>query len=107
MSQASQAQRIERIQEMEAAFDAASQAVQEFDAALAKFKRSQARVGKLGAYYGSADWFADRDAYEAGQLPADLKCGVLGEDVPYDVLISYHDLAIRMLECATRALKEG
>ena len=101
------AARIARIQDMEDAFNEASVALLGLAQDLDDFEAAQPAIAKLAAYYGSEEWFADREADEAGQLPADLTRGVLGEDLPYDVLVDYHDLAIRMLEIATRALKEA
>ena len=98
--------RIARIGEMEATFDAAADALNTFEAQLTAFEEAQPILCTLAAYYGSVEWFEDRDADEAGELPADLKRGVLGEDLPYNLLLDYHDVAVRMLELATRALKD-
>ena len=101
-----QAAHVERIKEMEEALDRATEAVRQLARDLDCFETSQPAISKLAAYYGSEEWFEDRDADEDGELPTDLKRGVLGEDVPYDLLVEYRDLAIRMLETATRMLKE-
>lgn len=100
------AERIARITEMEEAFDKAAVAILGFGQDLDDFEEAQDAIEKLAHYYGSEEWFADRDADEAGELPADLSRGVLGEDLPYDLLVDYRDLAIRMLKVATRALEE-
>lgn len=100
------AERIARIQEMEEAFDRAAVALLGLAQDLDDFEAAQPAISKLAAYYGSEEWFEDREADEAGDLPEGLKCGVLGEDLPYDLLIDYRDQAIRMLELATRMLKE-
>ena len=42
---------------------------------------------------------------DAGKLPADLKRGVLTEDLIYDVLVGNRENAIRMLELGTEILK--
>ena len=98
--------RIARITEMEEIFDQATAALNTFEAQLTVFEEAQPTISTLAAYYGSVDWFDDRDADGAGELPADLKRGVLGEDLPYDLLLDYHDIAVRMLELATRAIKD-
>ena len=98
--------RIARIKEMEQALDDASVALQGFEQDLDDFEAAQPAIEALADYYGSEEWFEDREADEAGELPTDLERGVLGEDLAYDVLVSYHDMAIRMLEVATRALKD-
>lgn len=101
-----QEERIARIVAMEQDFDVAAAAIAKFEQALDDFEAAQPAIAALSSYYGSSQWFEDRDADEAGELPHDLKRGVLGEDLPYDALVEYHDLAVRMLEVATRALKE-
>ena len=98
-------ERIERIQHMEAAFDASRGAIDRLAQALDEFDETQPTLNEFAAYYGSVEWFDDVEADELGELPSDLKRGVLGEDLPYDLLVEYHDLAIRMLQIATRALE--
>ena len=98
--------RIERIARMEKAFADAAVAILGFEQDLSDFENAQETIAALARYYGSEEWFADRDADEAGELPADLERGVLGEDLTYDLLVSYRDLALRMLKAATRALEE-
>lgn len=94
-----------RIAEMEAAFDAAQAALAVFEPRLTAFERAEASYTALSAYYGSEEWFADRDADEAGELPPTLKRGVLGEDLGYELLCDYYNVAVRMLELATRIVK--
>ena len=96
---------IERIQHMEEAFNASREAVDRLARALDELDEAQPALSSFAAYYGSGQWFDDVDADERGELPADLNRGVLGEDLPYDLLVEYHDLAIRMLRAATRALE--
>ena len=55
---------------------------------------------KLFAYYGSKDWYDDREGDTAG-----IAAGVLSEDAVYDALSDVRDAAIRMLETATDILK--
>ena len=46
----------------------------------------RALCGMLEAYYGSDEWKRDFETDEAGQLPPDLKRGVLSEDGLYNLL---------------------
>ena len=57
----------------------------------------------LFAYYGSEDWFADRE----GELPENVKAGVLSEDLVYDQVAAIHSAAIRMLELAADIADRG
>ena len=97
--------RIERIKRMEEAFVKASVAVLGFEQDLDDFEAAQEDIATVARYYGSEEWFEDFEADEAGELPADLERGVLTEDMAYDLLADYRELALRMLKAATRALE--
>lgn len=75
-------ERIDRITEMEAAFDRVADALHS-DLPLSPATRAD--VKKLENYY-SSDWLADFEADEKGDLPRNLKRGVLSEDALYDLL---------------------
>ena len=46
----------------------------------------QEKIGILIQYYESEQWKTDYSADERGELPADLKRGVLSEDGVYNLL---------------------
>lgn len=96
---------IERITHMERILDTVSDAVKQLSDALEVFSKVQPQVKELSAYYGSEAWQQDYDDDGEGKLPADLKRGVLSEDLPYDVLTRRDELVIELLEVATAALK--
>lgn len=98
--------RIERIQAMEALLDETADAVENLANALEDYAAVQAKIQKLGRYYGSDSWYADLDADREGKLPEDLKRGVLSEDLIYDVLTGNRDNALRMLELGTEIMKK-
>lgn len=50
------------------------------------------KAEKLAQYYESEDWKLDYADDEAGQLPKNLKRGVLSEDAVYNVLEAFRDL---------------
>ncbi len=56
------------------------------------FMDAQRSIWELSAYYGSQDWWDDFHASENGELPDDLKCGVLSEDGVYNVLSENDEL---------------
>jgi hypothetical protein len=93
------------IAEMEEAFDQSVAALLSLRQALRGLESAQSAIDRLAAYYGSDEWFADREADEAGEFPSNMRRGVLGEDLPYEALVDYQQLAIRMLELGTHALK--
>ena len=51
-------------------------------------------VAELSKYYGSELWKQDLAADEAGNLPSDLKRGVLSEDGIWNLLSDYRDFFI-------------
>ena len=51
---------------------------------------------ELSSYYESDLWMEDYEADEAGELPPDLKRGVLSEDGLFNLLTEYEDLLRRL-----------
>jgi len=78
--------RIERIKEMEQNFDVIKKAVSDLELAIENFKAVQNNATALSDYYYSKEWMADFDADNNGEIPADLKRGVLSEDGIYNAL---------------------
>ena len=73
----------------------------ELSAQLERMDALKERMGRLFRYYGSEEWFADREA----ELPEGTKAGVLSEDAVYDAITALRDTAFHMLELATDILK--
>ena len=88
----------ERIRQMEQRLDRASAAVMELSAALDKYEAAQEALQVLDEYYGSDEWRQDYADDEAGQLPKDLKRGVLSEDGIWNLLSDNHSLMERLQE---------
>ena len=81
---------IERIKLMEQRFHKVLAAMkEESDASLEAVKED---VAELSKYYDSELWKQDFAADEAGNLPPDLKRGVLSEDGIWNLLSDYRDL---------------
>ena len=89
---------IERIQHMEQSLDAANAAIAELNTALDCYIAAQDQIHALTGYYDCGTWREDYEADEAGKLPAELKRGVLSQDVLYDLLSDNRELLIRMAE---------
>ena len=49
------------------------------------------KLAELDAYYTSSLWRDDYEADERGELPPDLKRGVLSQDALYNLLEEKHD----------------
>lgn len=97
---------ISEIRRMEDHLNAAAPAVADFSDALEKFAAAQLWIRELNRYYGSEEWFAHLAADDAGELPQNLRRGVLSEDALYDLIADNRAAAIRMLEIATEILKQ-
>ena len=96
----------DRIKRMESYLDEAASAVAELSEAMDRYEKIQNKYYKLEEYYGSKKWMDDFEADEAGKLPADLKRGVLSEDVVYDLITDHSELMTRMQRAVLRSLEE-
>ena len=94
-------QTLERIGKMEAALNACHRATEALGARLDDMDALKDDMTALFSYYGSAAWYADREA----PLPEGVSAGVLSEDLVYDEITAVREAAIHMLELATDILK--
>ena len=78
--------RIQRVIRMEQFFDALTEAVRCGDNMLLKDKTLKHMLSELVDYYEKGQWLSDYKADERGELPSDLKRGVLSEDGVYNLL---------------------
>ena len=81
---------IERIKWMEQRFNNALAAIK--DESAASLNAIKEDVAELSKYYGSELWKLDFAADEAGNLPPDLKRGVLSEDGIWNLLSDYREI---------------
>lgn len=88
--------RLHRIREMEERMDRAARWIDSLSAALDERRAVQTDIGELSSYYESDQWMEDYEADEAGELPADLKRGILSEDGLYNLLTEYENLMRRL-----------
>ena len=96
----------ERIRKMESYLGEAGEAMAKLAEAMDAYESVQDKYYELESYYGSADWMADYEADEAGELPADLKRGVLSEDAVYDLITDHGELMKRMRKAVLRSTEE-
>lgn len=90
-----------RIEEMEACLKECETAVAQLNEKLEQIDNLREPMMRLFQYYGSEEWYADREA----ELPPGMSAGVLSEDAVYDVITDVRDAAFHMLEQATDILK--
>lgn len=90
----------DRIKKMETYFDLTNDNIKNIKRALNSFKKNKKNIYELSNYYGSNDWYTDRENFDNS-----IKAGVLSEDLPYDALIELHSLAIDLISLGTDILK--
>lgn len=98
--------RVKRIRRMEMNLDESQKAMEKLAAAMDQYEAVQEKYYKLARYYGSSLWLEDYEADEAGQLPSELKRGVLSEDGVYNLLLEHRDLMKRLQKIVLRSLEE-
>ena len=97
--------KVKRIKEMEQILEESTEIFANVNKSLDKLEKNMKKYNKLDKYYSSENWFIDEESYREGKLPEDLQCGVLSEDLVYNLFIENNNVAIRMLEIATKMLK--
>lgn len=99
-------ERIDRIKQMEEILDKHTEILKKVEEALDDLEKNQEAYEKLKEYYGSQKFLDDYEKSNEGELPKDLKCGVLSEDAVFDLIGENYQTAIRMLELGTKMVKD-
>lgn len=92
---------LDRIREMEGYLNSITEATAGLSGELDRMESLLDDMDRLFDYYGSSEWFDDRE----GELPEGVAAGVLSEDLAYDQFLEIRDASFRMLELATEILK--
>ena len=95
---------LERIGKMEQALDRLNLSLRHLSDALDEYESTSDALRELSAYYGSQEWRQDFEADEAGELPPQLKRGVLSEDGIWSALEKRKELTNRMHDLAANAV---
>ena len=93
---AAREENIQRIREMESILSKAAEKMDALERAIAEYEAFQPEIGKLEAYYTGREWKEDLALDEAGELPADLRRGVLSEDGIWNALERNRELAEKL-----------
>lgn len=93
---------LQRIIEMESNLNEINAAVEALNNQIERLQFYRERAKTLYSYYGSEDWYKDRE----GKLPEGMKAGILSEDLIYNSITELRDTAFTMLELGTEVLKE-
>ena len=97
---------VQRIETMEANMNEVTAVLEETIKATKKLKHVMKKYDAVSKYYSSQDWFDDAQAYSEGKLPEDLNCGVLSEDLAYNMIGDMYHYALSQLEFVTNFLKK-
>lgn len=89
----------ERIKKQEAILSQAHELSEALKQVVANWEALQPQFAELMAYYGSTQWYEDRQAYEEGKL-AGVACGVLSEDAVYNVYMQQREVAFQAMRTA-------
>lgn len=89
-----------RIVKMEENLDLTNSLIKDLKKNIRKIKNNKKKIYELSKYYGSNDWYTDRENFDNS-----IKAGVLSEDLPYDTLLELHSLAIDLITMGTDILK--
>ena len=81
---------------MEEKFDALQQSVRALEDAITQSQDFRDNYKALKKYMDSGKWLKDYEADEKGELPPDLKRGVLSQDGLYDLLQDASDVIISL-----------
>ena len=84
-----------RITKHEEKLDSVLSSVKNLEKALADFKSNKKNIKDLNKYYGSKNWFDDKDKYESKKIPQ-VKAGVLSEDAVWNMFEDIDELLLEM-----------
>lgn len=77
---------IARIEKMEQYMDDVSEVLKNCPESIKENERIKLKIEELENYQDSGQWLLDYECDERGELPSDLKRGVLSEDMLYNLL---------------------
>lgn len=77
---------ISRVKQMEQYMDEVSETLKNCPESIKENKEIRLKITQLENYQKSGQWLLDYECDERGELPADLKRGVLSEDMLYNLL---------------------
>ncbi len=90
--------RIERISLMEDRYDELTRVLAGLEEAVGEYEDFKDELEALKDYMDSGEWKEDYEADEAGQIPSDLKRGVLSEDGLYNLLHDAEQIIAKALK---------
>lgn len=98
---------ITRINKYENILNDSNKIIKKVDKYLDEYNAIQDKIKELSTYYGSEIWYQDIEDFDKQLLPKETKAGILSEDAIYNMLANNKEIAIKMLEIATKVLKNN
>ena len=86
---------LDRISKNEDRLDSILKCIDNLDSALIDFKSNKNNLRLLNNYYGSKNWFKDKEDYENKKIEQ-VKAGVLSEDAVWNLNDDIKDLLDKM-----------
>ena len=94
---------VERIIENEKKFDQVISVVNNLELSLNSFENIKETFDDLNKYYGSKEWFIDKENLENGKID-NVKNGILSEDGFWNVYVDIKEIAKRMNKISNEIL---
>lgn len=98
------AEQLQNIQKMEEILNETIEFNKEMTQFLEKWQNIHPKVEKLFAYYGSDQLTHDIEAWYNDEIPQNVSCEVLGEDLTHITLGDYYQLSTEILKLATQII---
>lgn len=92
---------IDRIIKNEKRLDKLKQLIVELQNSLNDYKVLESEIKLLEKYYGSKNWFIDKELYENGKI-SNIKAGVLSEDEVWNSLEELDQLMRQMQKISSK-----
>ena len=86
---------IERIKNHEDMFNGVSDNIKELESILSKFKENKENIKMLNKYYGSKEWFEDKESFENKEIIG-VDAGVLSEDAIWNMNENIKEILLEM-----------
>ena len=94
---------IDRIKKNEERLDNINNCIKNVENALEELKENKKNISMLNKYYGSNNWFKDKEAYEKNEIPK-IKAGVLSEDAVWNMNDDIKELILEMKSIVNKFL---
>lgn len=94
---------VERIIKNEKKFDEVISVVNNLELSLNSFENIKETIDDLNKYYGSKEWFIDKENIENGKI-VNIKNGILSEDGFWNVYVDIKEIAKRMNKISSEIL---